>query len=181
MNSPKARAHWLRGGLVGGSSAVLATSAHAGAAGALPHGAALVAALLVCATAGAAVGAVELCTGRTRAVAVFAALCAAQFLSHVTLAVTGGHHHAGDGMGLTPAMIAAHTGAAVLLGLSIAVVEHLYTVCATLLTWLRLFTVSSPRPTSPPIRWAEPVVVRPVLLRPGLGMRAPPFGILPTA
>jgi threonine/homoserine/homoserine lactone efflux protein len=84
-------------------------------------------------------------------------------------------------MGLTPAMIAAHTGAAVLLGLSIAVVEHLYTVCATLLTWLRLFTISSPRPTSPPVRWAEPVVIRPVLLRPGLGMRAPPSGILPTA
>lgn len=181
MNPPKARAQWLRGGLVGGSSALLATSAHAGAAGALPHGAALVAALLVCATAGAAVGAIELSTRRTRAVAVFAALGAAQFLSHVTLAVTGGHHHAGDGMGLTPAMIAAHTGAAVLLGLSIAVVEHLYTVCATLLTWLRLFTISSPRPTSPPVRWAEPVVIRPVLLRPGLGMRAPPSGILPTA
>ena len=181
MNSPKARAHWLRGGLVGGCSAVLATSAHAGAAGAVPHGAALVAALLVCATAGAAVGAVELSTRHTRAAAVFAALCAAQFLSHVTLAVTGGHHHAGDGMGLTPAMIAAHLGAAVLLGLSIAVVEHLYTVSATLLTWLRLFAVSTPRPTSPPVRRAEPVVIRPVLLRPGLGMRAPPSAAFPTA
>ncbi|MCX2714373.1 hypothetical protein [Mycolicibacterium sp. J2] len=181
MNPPNARAHWLRGGLVGGSSAVLATSAHTGAAGALPHGAALVAALLVCATAGAAVGAVDLRSRHARAVAVFAALCAAQFLSHVTLAVTGGHHHAGAAMGLTPAMIAAHTGAAVVLGMSIAVVEHLYTVCATLLTWLRLFAVSTPRPTSPTVRWAEPVVIRPVLLRPGLGMRAPPFAAVPTA
>lgn len=174
---PNARAHWLRGGLVGGSSAVIATSAHAGAAGAVPHGAALVAALLVCATAGAAVGAVNLAGRYAQCVAVFTALCAAQFLSHVTLAVTGGRHHAGDGMGLTPAMITAHLGAAAVLGLAIAVVEHLYTVCATLLTWLRLFTVSSPRPTPPPVRRAEPVVIRPVLLHPGLGMRAPPAGL----
>ncbi len=181
MTTPNARAHWLRGGLVGGSSAMLATSAHAGAAGAVPHGAALVAALLVCATAGAAVAAVDVSGRYARGIAVFAALCAAQFLSHITLAVTGGHHHAGDGMGLSPAMIAAHAAAAVVLGLSIVVVEHLYTVGATLLTWLRLFAVSSPRPTPPPVRRAEPVVVRPVLLRPGLGMRAPPFGIFAAA
>jgi hypothetical protein len=174
VTTPNARALWLRGGLVGGSSAVMATSAHAGAAGAVPHGAALVAALLVCATAGAAVAAVDVAGRHTRGLAVFTALCAAQFLSHVALAETGGHHHAGAALGLTPAMIAAHTAAAVVLGLSIVVVEHLYTVCTTLLTWLRLFTVGSSRPTPPPVQRAEPVVIRPVLLRPGLGMRAPP-------
>lgn len=177
MRPPNTRAHRLRGGLVGGSSAVLATSAHAGAAGAVPHGATLVAALLVCATAGAAAGAVKLAGRYAQSAVMFTALCAAQFLSHGTLAVTGGHHHAGAALGLTPAMAAAHVGAALVLGVTIAVVEHLYTVCATLLTWLRLFASRSPRPTPPPVRRAEPVVVRPVLLRPGLGMRAPPRGL----
>lgn len=184
MTTPNTRAHRLRGGLVGGSSAVIATSAHAGASGAVPHGAALMAALLVCATTGAVVGAVKLSGRYTRAAGIVAALGAAQFLSHVTLAVTGGHHHAGDGMGLTPAMIAAHTTAAAVLGLSIAVVEHLFTICGTLLSWLRLFTVGTTDtsgPTPQPARRPEPVIIRPVLLRPGLGMRAPPAGIATTA
>lgn len=170
---PKTRARWVRGTLVGVSSAVTTVGAHAAAGGMLPQGSALVLALLLCAT----VGAVS-CRPRTdghgaRWAAPTAALFAAQYLGHLALSVTGHHHASVD---LTPgaAMLAAHLGAAVLLGAAIAAVEYLYAVCASVLCWLRLFALRGGRPTVRVRRHVTKVVVARPVLTTGLGMRAPP-------
>ncbi len=164
--------------LVGISAAAVTVGAHAAAAGTVPHGAALIAALLVCATSGAAAGSLTV-AGRCAQVLVPAlALSAAQVLSHLVLTVAGGHH--GD-MGLTPSMIAAHAVAAVLLGIAIAAVEHLYRVCASVLCWLRLFaTAHPPAPAHRARRRTDKVVAQSVLPAAGLGMRAPPMGTVAT-
>ncbi|MDO3401014.1 hypothetical protein QWI29_13320 [Mycolicibacterium neoaurum] len=174
MSTPTTHAHGVRAVLVGISAAATTVGAHAAAAGTVPHGAALIAALLVCATSGAAAGSLTV-SGRYAGVIVPAlALGAAQLLSHLVLTVAGGHH--GD-MGLTPSMIAAHAVAAVLLGFAIAAVEHLYRVCASVLCWLRLFaTAHAPAPAHRARRRTDNVVAQSVLLAPGLGMRAPPRG-----
>lgn len=180
MSTPTARAHGLRATLVGLCSAVATVGAHTAAAGAMPHGAALVAALLVCATAGATAGAVTVAHRHAQVVVLACALGAAQLLSHLTLSVTGGHHH-GD-LGFTPSMIAAHAVAAVVLGIAIAAVEHLYRVCASVLCWLRLFAARNPVPAPPRLRRrTNNVVAQSVLLAPGLGMWAPPMGDVATA
>ena len=179
MSTPVARARWVRGALVGVCSAVLTAGAHTAAGGALPRGSALVVAALVCATAGGAIGGVRLTGRRTRPAAVIAALTVAQLLGHLVLA--GGHHHVG-GAGFTPAMIAAHLAAAVVLGIAISAVEYAYVVAASVLRWLRLFATAATGPVAPVRRWAtNVVVVQPVLPHPGLGMRAPPAGLLPAA
>lgn len=173
MGTPKARARWLRGGLVGTTSAVLTVGAHSAAGGGIPSGGALVIALLACATVGAAVGCLRVESRGARWLATIAALCAAQVSGHLML-VTAGHHHAGNALGLSPSMAAAHAGAAVVLGLAITVAEYLYVVCSSVLCWLRLFAMRSPRPAGRPVRRrSDVVVVQPILVT-GLGMRAPP-------
>lgn len=179
MTTPTARAHGLRAVLVGISAAVTTVGAHAAAAGTIPHGAALVAALLVCATAGAAAGSVTVANPHAQVAVLAVALGAAQLLGHLVLAVAGGHH---GGLGLTPSMLTAHAAAAVVLGIAIAAVEHLYRVCASVLCWLRLFAARTAAPTAPRIRRrTNNVVAQSVLLAPGLGMRAPPMGGVATA
>ncbi|MGW0159310.1 hypothetical protein ACWDUN_08290 [Mycobacterium sp. NPDC003323] len=174
MTTPTARAHGLRAALVGTCAAVTTVGAHAAADGTVPHGAALVAALLVCATSGAAAAGVTLANRHAQALVLALALSAAQLLSHLVLTVVGGHH--GD-LGLTPAMLFAHAAAAVVLGIAIAAVEHLYRVCASVLCWLRLFAALNPPPAPPRVRRrTNNVVAQSVLLAPGLGMRAPPMG-----
>ncbi|MDG4664774.1 hypothetical protein [Mycobacterium sp. 236(2023)] len=176
MRSPKTRARWARGALVGLSSAVLTVGAHAAAGGGLPHGSALVLTLLLCATVGALAGSVHLEGHAARWAAITSALASAQFLGHAALTVTG-HHHGGFDMGLGPSMIAAHAGAALILGAAISAAEYLYVVCASVLCWLRLFAQSSTRPAIRVRRRVTKVVaVRPVLAT-GLGMRAPPSAV----
>jgi hypothetical protein len=68
-----------------------------------------------------------------------------------------------------------HVAAAIGLGIVIGVVEHLSTVCESVLRWLRLFAVDAHQPAVTVVRRrANVVVVQSVLLRAGLGMRAPP-------
>ena len=74
-------------------------------------------------------------------------------------------------------MLAMHVIAAAILGLLIGLVEHVYVVCESVLCWLRLFAVDRCMPVPRlPRTGATSVVVQSVLLRSGLGMRAPPQG-----
>jgi hypothetical protein len=180
VTTPARRAHWLRAALVGVCAAVSTTGAHAAASGMFPRGAALVAALLVCATSGAAAAGLRLQNRRGQLFGLIAALSAAQLLGHLTLTTAG--HHGGLGLGMTPTMIAAHAAAAVVLGLAIGAVEHLYLVCSSVLRWLRLFAAFTPRPAPPRAkRRTNNVVAQSLLWRTGLGMRAPPMGACATA
>lgn len=182
VSTPKSRARWVRGALVGASSAVVTTGAHCAAGGGMPRGAALLVALLVCAAAGTLCGCARLQGRFGRLLGTAAALGVAQLLGHVSLAVAGGHQHGGDWLGLSPSMLATHGAAAVLLAVAITAVEHLYAVCSSMLCWLRLFTTPAIAPVSRPSRRMTSVVVaRPVLLFPGLGMRAPPQSVAATA
>lgn len=181
MTTPARRAHWLRAALVGVSAAAGTTGAHAAASGMFPHGAALVAALLVCATSGVAAAGIRLHNRHAQLLGLITALGAAQLLGHLTLTMAGGHH-GGLGFGMSPTMLVAHAAAAVVLGIAIGAVEHLYLVCSSVLRWLRLFATASPRPGPP---WARRrtnnVVAQSLLWRTGLGMRAPPMGGSATA
>ncbi|UNB52997.1 hypothetical protein [Mycolicibacterium sp. YH-1] len=182
MSTPKSRARWVRGALVGASSAVVTTGAHSAAGGGMPRGAALLIALLVCAAVGALCGCARFDGRASRPLSTAAALGAAQLLGHVSLAMAGGHHHGGDWLGLSPSMLATHAAAAVLLAVAITAVEHLYVVCCSVLCWLRLFAISAAEPVSrPSCRMTSVVVARPVLHFPGLGMRAPPRLVSATA
>lgn len=176
MSAPTCSAAWLRGALVGLCSALVTVAAHTGAGGALPGGGALVLALLVCATVGAAAAGIRV-EGRLAGLATLGAVLAAgQLLGHVTLTVAGGHH--GGHAVIDGRMLAMHAVATVALGLLIGVVEYLVEVGASVLTWLRLIDI----PTCGPTDAAAPAVINDVLpqrvlqLR-GLGMRAPPAGV----
>lgn len=172
MRTSKTRARWARGALVGASSAAMTAGAHAAAGGGLPRGAALVAVLLLCATVGAMVGALDVAGRAARWSATAAGLGVAQFLGHVVLSAAG--HHGGVELTPNPSMMAAHAVAAAVLGAAICAAEYLYVVCSSVLCWLRLFAMRTTRPVGRLRRRATKVVVlRPVLVT-GLGMRAPP-------
>ncbi|OBG86797.1 hypothetical protein A5698_27195 [Mycobacterium sp. E136] len=175
MNTPESRARWVRGVLVGACSAVLTAAAHAFAGGQLPRGSALIFAMLVCATVGAGAARPVLDGRRARVIGVVGALSAAQILFHLAFVVAGGHVHTAAALGFTPAMVAAHIGAAILLGAVIAAVEYLYVVCVSVLRWLRIFaTLGVPPPARRLDRDVKTVVAESVLGSYGLGMRAPP-------
>jgi hypothetical protein len=163
----------VRGGLVGLCAALVTVTAHAAGGGGAPTGSALILLLVACATVGAIVGGVTLEGRHSREVLVIGALGAAQALGHVVLTVGGHHEH--SGWLLTPPMLTLHVLAAVGLGLLINAVEYLYVVCGSVLCWLRIFAASHIRPSFRQAwRPTNVVVARPVLLRVGLGMRAPP-------
>ena len=175
MNTPKSRARWVRGGLVGACSAVLTAAAHTFAGGELPRGSALIVVMLVCATAGAVVARPPLDGRHARFVGVTGALSLAQILGHLTFVVAGGHVHSAAAFGLTPAMAAVHVGAAAVLGAAIAAVEYLYVVCVSVLRWLRIFATLGLRPRVRRLhRAVKTVVAESVLVTYGIGMRAPP-------
>jgi hypothetical protein len=89
------------------------------------------------------------------------------------LTVAGHHEHAVWLM--TAPMLTLHVVAAVGLGLLINAVEYLYAVCGSVLCWLRIFAAGHIRPPAGQgWRPTNVIVARPVLLRTGLGMRAPP-------
>jgi len=152
----------------------MTAGAHAAVGGGIPHGPALVAAVLVCVVAGALVSGIPGQGGRGRFAAIVAALCAAQLCGHLVLVVTGHHagHHPGSAGGW--GMAAAHLGAALVLGAGIAAAEYLYTVCVSVLCWLRLFALRSLRAPSPVVRPIIDVVLRQPVSVTGWGMRAPP-------
>lgn len=173
MSTPVKHAARLRGGLVGGCSALTATLAHTAASGVAPASSPLIVLLLLCAALGAAVGGFDTQTRWARTGLLVAGLGAGQLLGHLALAMSGGHHHAASL--LTAPMIGMHAAAAVGLGLVIGMAEYLFVVCATVLSWLRIFATAQVRPLVRELWWPSNVIVaRPVLLRTGLGMRAPP-------
>lgn len=181
MGTPKSRARWVRGALVGACSAVVTVGAHAAAGGVVPHGGRLIVAMLVCATVGAVLAAAPLEDRWGRLLGVIGALTVAQSLGHLTLMASAAHHHSGA-LGLTPTMAAAHLAAAVMLGVAITSVEYLYVVCASVLCWLRLFAMTAARPVTRLLPAApSDVVAQPVLRCSGLGMRAPPRRMAPAA
>jgi hypothetical protein len=173
VSTPTSRAGYVRGGLVGLCAALVTATAHAGAGGGAPAGGPLVLLLVVCATVGAAVGGITLEGRVAHGALVVGALATAQVLGHVMLTV-GGHHGHGGWLMAAP-MLTLHVVAAVGLGLLINAVEYLYAVCGSVLCWLRIFATGHIRPTVGQ-RWrpTNVIVARPILLRTGLGMRAPP-------
>ena len=178
MSPVRSRAVRWRAALVGLISAEITLSAHAAGGGGIPGGPALVLVLLVCATAGAVVACARPRGRLLRPLVTITALLAAQGVGHTALATTAHHHGAGAADGRMP-MLAAHVLAALVLGSAISAVEYLYVVAVSVLSWLRLFTVGSLRPASR-IVWFRPddPVLSCVALRSGLGMRAPPAGVL---
>lgn len=175
MVTPKSRARWFSGALVGMTSAVMTVGAHIAAGGGIPNGGALIISLLACATAGTMVGCLRLEGGGPRWLGTATALGSAQLLGHVALVATGHQHHGGAGLAPSPSMIATHAGAAVLLGVAITAAEYLYVVCSSVLCWLRLFAMQAPRPAPRLIRrMTNAVAIQPVFAT-GLGMRAPPW------
>lgn len=174
MDRSKSHARWVRGTLVGASSAAVTTGAHAAAGGGVPGGPALAVAVLLCATVGALVSCARPAGRGTAFVATTAALGIAQVLGHAALTTAGHHHHAVAGIGWP--MVTAHVGAAVVLGAAITAVEFLYAVCVSVLRWLRLFAMRAPRPLPRVVRRTTNVVAQRPILVTGLGMRAPPVG-----
>ena len=173
MSMPSARARRPRGALIGGCSALVTAAAHAGAGGGLPGGGTLMVLALVSITIGVSAGRFRIEDRRGQVGAFVAALLAAQALGHLTLALTAGHAH--ESLLPSVPMLLFHTAAAVGLAVLIAAVEHLYSVCESVLCWLRLFLVGRTRPAVRPRRFrATDVVAQPILSYCGLGMRAPP-------
>ena len=115
MSSPVKHAARLRGGLVGACSALTAAVAHTAAGGMAPASSPLIVLLLLCAALGAAVGGLNTQTRWARTGLLIAGLGAGQFLGHIALAMSDGHHHAASM--LTAPMIGLHAAAAVGLGL----------------------------------------------------------------
>lgn len=174
MSTPKSRARWVRGALVGTCSAVVTVGAHGAAGGAVPQGGRLIAAMLVCAIVGAVLSAAPLESRSGRLLGVIGALTVAQSLGHFTLMASAAHHHS-DTLGVAPSMAAAHLAAAVILGVAINSVEYLYVVCESVLCWLRLFAIAASRPAARLLPLApSDFVAQSVLRCSGLGMRAPP-------
>ncbi|WP_454793063.1 hypothetical protein [Mycolicibacterium lutetiense] len=173
MSTSAKHAARLRGGLVGVCSVLTATVAHTAAGGMAPTSSPLIMLLLLCAALGAAVGGLNPQTRSARTGLLIVGVGAGQLLGHFALAMSGGHHHAASL--LTAPMVGLHAAAAVGLGLVIGFAEYLYVVCASVLCWLRTFAAARIRPSVRELWWPSNVVVaRPVLLRAGLGMRAPP-------
>ncbi|MGV0655651.1 hypothetical protein [Mycolicibacterium thermoresistibile] len=173
MSSPTIGAGRLRGALVGLCSAVLSAAAHGIAGGHLPGGGALLLFALTCAVIGALSSGVFAGRPSHHILRVSGALIAGQAGGHFALVVA-------DGSGLhcptafSPEMLVAHGLAAPVCALLISLVEHLYAVCVSALSWLRLFFVDRSHPPAvAPSRPTESVAVRRFVLTP-CGMRAPP-------
>jgi hypothetical protein len=173
VSTVTSRAGALCGVLVGACSGLFAMAAHALAGGGVPTGPTLVLVGLGCAT----VGAFASVNGRGQAAGLIAAVGVGQLLTHVVLVVTAGHHGGGHEVVPSAPMVFAHALAAVALGLLICLVGHLYRVCASVLCWLMLTLVHRGRPSAPRRHRTTSVVVHLLLIRSGLGMRAPPSAV----
>jgi hypothetical protein len=177
MSTPAGRARIMRAVLVALFSVLLTAMAHTAAGGPVPNGGSVPLLVAVSSAVGAIVGAMSPDPRLGSAAVLTAALGVGQLLGHLTLSVSS-HHHGYEALLTTP-MLAMHVVAAVVLALLISLVEYLYRVCASVLCWLRLFLVHSGPPSCRPLRNATAdVAVQAILLRTGLGMRAPPREML---
>ncbi|CAJ1586920.1 hypothetical protein [[Mycobacterium] wendilense] len=173
MSTPSSRVRRLRGALIGGCSALVTAAAHAAAGGGLPGGGTLMVLTIGSVTVGAIASRFTVENRRGQLGALVAALGVAQAFGHLALALTGEHAH-GPLLPSLP-MLLLHTAAAVGLAVLIAAVEHLYSVCESVLCWLRLILVGGSTPlVRIPRRRAKNVVAQSVLVYCGRGMRAPP-------
>ncbi|BBZ01597.1 hypothetical protein MCHIJ_10340 [Mycolicibacterium chitae] len=173
MSTPPSRVRRLRGALIGGCSALVTAAAHAAAGGGLPGGGTLMVLTILSITVGAVASRFTVEDRRGQLGALVAALAVAQAFGHLGLALTAAHAH-GSLLPSLP-MLALHAAAAVGLAALIAAVEHLYSVCESVLCWLRLILVGRARPAARPRRYrARNIVAQSVLLYCGMGMRAPP-------
>jgi len=161
----------LRGVLVGACSALATGAAHAAGGGSV-SGAALFLVALLCGSVGAAASAVRI-RGRVAGLLVPAlGLSTAQLTGHVVLALAA--HHGGHGAASSTGMLAAHVLGTVALAALIGLAEFLYRSVGSVLCWLRPVDVHRSRPTHAPVAAPAQLPPRPVLLRCGFGMRAPP-------
>lgn len=174
MSTHRSRARNLRGALVGGCSALVTALAHVAGGGGVPLGGPMALLVVGCATVGASASAINPRGRRAWAGLVIGTLCAAQAVGHLTLALAGGHH-GHSALLITAPMLGLHAAGAVVLGILIAAVEHLYSVCSTVLGWLQLFAANALRPAVVAVTRQPNVVLQPVLPLSGLGMRAPPL------
>jgi hypothetical protein len=173
VSTPTPRAGVLRGTLVGVCSALFTAAAHAAGGGA-PSGTSLILLALACATIGAAISTVTIESYRAKIAALTLVVCVAQSAGHVTLMAAAHHGVHADAMPVP--MVLSHLLAAAALAVLIAAAEFLHQVCGSVLCWLRLVMLHRTRAHLPVPGHRDVVVVRPVLLRSGLGMRAPPCG-----
>jgi hypothetical protein len=173
MSTTATRAGAVCGALIGVCSALLTTAAHTAAAGMLPSGAASVIVLLIGAAAGASAGAAAISGRRVQPRHAVAALAAGQALGHLALA-TASSGHGAHHLLPTAQMLAAHAAAAVLIGLVISLVAHLYVVCVSVLCWLSLVFVRRDKPLPRPVRGAKSVVLKSFWVGSGISLRAPP-------
>lgn len=167
------RAGHLRGALIGVCSAGVSAVAHGSAGGPMPSGPALILLMMACAAVGASASGVFFARGGCPLLLRVMALAAGQAAGHFVLSVSShGHSHCAES--LTPQMLAAHGAAVPLCGLLIGLVERLYVVCVSALSWLTVFCVDPSRPVAPAVpRHARFIVQRSVVSR-AVGTRAPP-------
>ncbi|MGB3483300.1 MAG: hypothetical protein WBB07_13930 [Mycobacterium sp.] len=172
MSTPTSRAAVLRGTLVGACSVLMTAAAHT-AGGGSAHGTALALLLLIGAAIGAVVSAISVERHWVSVAASAGALGLVQVVGHTAMSAAA--HH-----GATPStlMVGAHLVATVAVAVLLTLVEFLYLVCGSVLCWLRLVIVHRGRPRLPAGGAFASVVVRPVRLCPGLGMRAPPRAVV---
>jgi hypothetical protein len=171
VSLPRHHAGALRGVLVGAVSALLTAVAHA-AAGGTPLGTPLLLLVIACATVGTATSALAIEHRRAEIVILVGALGAAQVVGHVILA--GAEHHGTHSVVPSMPMLAAHAATTVVLAVLISLAEFLYQVCQSVLCWLRLVAIHRSRAVGSVLRDTTETPVRRVLLRSGMGMRAPP-------
>ncbi|AQA05234.1 hypothetical protein BVC93_25730 [Mycobacterium sp. MS1601] len=162
----------LRGVLVGVCSALVTGAAHAAGGGSV-SGATLVVLALLCGTVGAGTSAVRAEGPMVGILIPAIALGAAQVMGHVVLTLAA--HHTGHAGATTAAMLVAHLVGTVALAALIGIVEFLYRSAGSVLCWLRPVAIHRGRPRAAAFRARAVIVARPVLLRSGTGMRAPPL------
>jgi hypothetical protein len=173
MSKASTRARHLRGALVGFCSAATSAAAHGAAGGMLPSGASLVLVILGCSMVGALVGTVPTRRGGAQVAFVVAALLGGQLLGHLVLVASSCDGH--SGLAVSPGMLVAHGLGALACALLIGAAEHLYVVCASVLSWLTVFCAQLAPPTAGvPPRWVYPPVLQALLLESGGGSRGPP-------
>ncbi|QLY33028.1 hypothetical protein [Nocardia huaxiensis] len=168
----------LRGGAAGLVSGALAVAAHGWISGAAPpESGPLTLLIAVSAAVGALVSGVNAL--RTTWLGLVAALVGGQLLGHVSM-MWGSpgqshHHHHSAGM-WSPAMLAAHTVAAVFAAVVIVGAEAAYRIVTTVLSWVLPIPLALPVPAGPaalPIGHRDRVVLR-VLAADAFRTRGPP-------
>ncbi|WP_278264694.1 hypothetical protein [Nocardia sp. AG03] len=170
MSAPTDPAARARGAAVGAAAGAVAILAHGlGGASTAPSGAAITLLLAACALIGVVAAALPRPTG---ALATMALLTVGQAVGHLALSLGHTHHHT-----FTAAMLLAHALAVPVCALAIRAAEvgarRAITSVRRLIRVLTEPPATSTSPPRPPLS-DERATVRRLLLRPGIGLRAPP-------